>query len=76
MHPVFSKASSQLLLTQGSRQTLQGEVKCCSTKTWPDNKHNMLSALEFLVRLSLCHHSLQTFFSARYLIGKSLQYFL
>lgn len=71
---IFSKASSQLVLTHGFIKKLQGEVNCCSMKTWPDDKDNMLTALEILVRLSLCHHSLQTFFSTRYLIGKSLQY--
>lgn len=44
-------------------QKLQGEVNHCSTKTWPDDKDNMLSALELLVKVSPYHHSLQTFFS-------------
>jgi len=65
-----------MVLIHGFRQKLQGEVNCRSVKTWPEDKDNMLTALEVLVRLSLCHHSLQVLFSSRDLIGKSLLYLL
>lgn len=60
---VFAKATSQLVLTHGFRQDLQGEVNCYSMKTWLDDKDNTLTSLEVLVRLSLCHQNLQAFFS-------------